>query len=229
MKIALCLFGIVGGIAGKSGQGGDVDFKLCYDHYKKYIIDPNDTDVFIHTWSVQHQDALQELYKPKKAKYEPQISFKEPNYRLKSRWYSHNQVLLLKHKYERKTNVEYDFVIVGRLDLMWFEKVNFKKLNPEKFYVSYTNDYPWIKGGQSSDIYTKIHNPGRILDLWFIASPELMERTKDIYGLIDRAKGRVDIHRFLWEYFMNRGNLEFKYYRGFEYELYRWKVMGCYR
>lgn len=66
MKVALCLFGIVGGKEGKDGKGGNVDYQIAFDHYKKHILDKNDVDVFIHTWSIELEEELKAIYKPKK-------------------------------------------------------------------------------------------------------------------------------------------------------------------
>ncbi len=47
-KVAFCLHGIVGGVGGKYGEGDSLEsLKLGYKHYKKYILDHNDCDVFL--------------------------------------------------------------------------------------------------------------------------------------------------------------------------------------
>ena len=77
MKVALCLFGLVGGSMGKDGEGDNVDYEIAYNHYKKHILDKNDVDVFIHTWSIDFKKELTEIYKPKKSIFEKQIDFRE--------------------------------------------------------------------------------------------------------------------------------------------------------
>jgi len=57
MKVALCLHGLVGSTKNVSYDRDESDFdgkKLCTGlasrDWKKYIIDENDVDVFIHSW-----------------------------------------------------------------------------------------------------------------------------------------------------------------------------------
>ena len=51
MKIALCLSGLTGGSGGKDGVGNSLDIDTPYQSVKKYLLDVNDIDVFIHSWS----------------------------------------------------------------------------------------------------------------------------------------------------------------------------------
>ena len=76
MKIALCLYGLVGGKTGKDGKGGCLDYKVAWNHYKEHIIDKNDVDVFIHTWSTDFERELTDLYRPTKSVFERQIDFR---------------------------------------------------------------------------------------------------------------------------------------------------------
>ncbi len=222
-RIALCLFGIVGGCDGKNGLGGDIDFEFCYKYYKENIIDCNDTDVFIHTWSIQHQEALQKLYKPKLAIYEPQKEFKS---NILSRWYSHNKSLQLRQLYEKDNKIKYDFVLVSRFDLIWFTKIDFNSLDRNYFYISNNNKFPNIKGHLKNEKYTKDNNTNQVSDLWFIGHPIDMDRTMDVYKKIEKRKSLVNIHKFLGEYFRDWVNKKYMFYRGFEFELYRWKILG---
>lgn len=76
MKIAICFYGLVGGASGNDGKGFPISPKIGYDYYKKHILDKNDNvDIFIHSWSLQHQEELVDLYKPVRAKFDKQISF----------------------------------------------------------------------------------------------------------------------------------------------------------
>ena len=81
MKIALCLFGNVGhkkamGIRKKEKdhdplaeafkpRSSWVNPQLAYNGLRKHIIDPFQTDVFIHSWSVDFEDELLDMYQPK--------------------------------------------------------------------------------------------------------------------------------------------------------------------
>ena len=111
MKSALCLFGIIGGTQGKNGQGALIDVEACYKSYLEHIIQVNNCDVFIHSWSVESKKQLLKLYKPKDSLIEPQMDFSErasewknPEgcFRNFSRWYSTKKVVELKAQYEEE-------------------------------------------------------------------------------------------------------------------------------
>ena len=75
MKVALCLSGIVGGCESRSGggsYGNTIHPKLGYSFWKKSLLDHYDVDVFIHSWSVEQQNLLNDLYRPQLCKYEKQ-------------------------------------------------------------------------------------------------------------------------------------------------------------
>jgi len=166
MKVALCLSGIVGGTNGKNGRGDDIDFALCSDCYKEYVIEPNNCDVFLHSWSVEHEERLIDLYKPKSWIFEPQIDFyagldeeivekaRQNKHRFQSKWYSVVQSLLLMKEYGK-----YDCVIISRFDLMFLETLDISKFNLNYIYT------PGYAGTRE--------NPGykyALGDLFFISS-----------------------------------------------------------
>ena len=55
MKIALCLQGLSSGL---NDKGDLVSFENSAETIKKNIIDPNNADVFIHSWSVEHEEGI---------------------------------------------------------------------------------------------------------------------------------------------------------------------------
>lgn len=153
MRVAFCLNGLASGFNAKYG-GQPVDFKIAFDHYKKHILDKNDCDVFIHTWSVESEKELKEIYKPKKSIFEKQIIFHKPNFLHKlvnnnpelknntySRWYSTKKTIELKKQYEEEHNFKYDCVFVTRFDLAFFSDVIFKDYNMDKFYAAHAGRY----------------------------------------------------------------------------------------
>lgn len=96
MKIALCLYGLVGSTVGKNGEGVNLDPKLAFDLYKKHIIDCNDeVDIFIHSWSVKEREKLIELYQPKNYIIESSKEFKTSE--------NHPEVISLKRNLIKKT------------------------------------------------------------------------------------------------------------------------------
>ena len=78
-RVALCLSGIVGGTKGPDGYGDLVDMKTIYNQYNKHILNKNNVDVFIHSWSVDAEDEITNLYKPKSKSFEKQIDFRDVN------------------------------------------------------------------------------------------------------------------------------------------------------
>lgn len=153
MKVAFCLYGLAGGINDKFG-GLPVDFNIGFEHYKKHILDKNDYDVFIHTWSVNFEKEIKEIYKPKKSIFEKQIIFHKPNliYKLLSaepkrlnniysRWYSTKKAIELKQEYEKENNFKYDCVFVTRFDVAFFTDVLFEKYDMTKFYAAIGSKY----------------------------------------------------------------------------------------
>ena len=116
MKIALCLQGLSSGL---NDKGDPVSFESSAETIKKNIIDPNNADVFIHSWG---EDALiseniKSIYSPKSYIFEKQISFTSSEnvpsslsdplkyHSTKSRWYSHGKSLSLKKQYEEKMDL----------------------------------------------------------------------------------------------------------------------------
>ena len=62
MKVALCLMGIVGAVEEKYGLGQSIDYRIGHHFIKKHILDKNDVDVFIHSWSTEFKDELVDIY-----------------------------------------------------------------------------------------------------------------------------------------------------------------------
>ena len=151
MKIALGLHGIVGGIGGKYGKGDSKKaLELGYDHYKKYILDHNDCDVFCHTASLERANEILDLYQPVRHKFIPQPRFLVPSRghtgydekRIQAhyhKWFSHKHVSQLRLLHERETGVKYDMMYIGRYDLAWNTIVDFSKFDPNKFWLGHWN------------------------------------------------------------------------------------------
>lgn len=77
MKIALCMYGLVGSVSDKNGDGKPLDPSIAYNLNYENLIKDNDVDIFIHSWSADHKEELLSLYKPKKSIIEPQREFPE--------------------------------------------------------------------------------------------------------------------------------------------------------
>lgn len=170
MKVALCLYGLA---TGKNDKGCLVDFDIAFQHYKKHILDKNNVDIFIHTWSVDAREILVKKYQPRKSLFEKQIMFDSSPTKLhstKSRWYSTKKAIELKREYEVEKKIVYDWVMVSRFDVVFFTDFKFEKFEQNQFYAS-----NWL-------------NPARdvgLLDFWFFSNSSHMDKFSTLYDHVD--------------------------------------------
>ena len=75
MKAAVCLYGLVGSQQHKGGKGETLDPEIAWGKYRQHIFRHQDCDVFIHTWSTEHEEALRNLYHPTRMLSESQRVF----------------------------------------------------------------------------------------------------------------------------------------------------------
>ena len=163
MKIALCLYGVVGNKTTKAGSNSDsVEIlKMGYDKYKKNLLSKYDTDVFLHTWSTDFEQEILNLYKPKNSIIEKQEifdipdhvkgdSFEQPKRRQNhySRWRSTQKVL----KLLSNSDEDYDFVLLSRFDLGLENPFLFENLSKEvlKIVGINGNDFSVIRGQEGT-------------------------------------------------------------------------------
>ena len=195
MKIALCLYGLIGSIKGKGYEksgGTDIVLKDCHNSFTKHIINKNDVDVFFHTWDTEFEDELVSKYKPKKYKVAPQKIFENtidgPEKYIRriqahySRWYSTKYVNELKTIYEKENNFKYDLVMVSRFDMIWHTDVLFNELDKNIFYIPNTTK-EGLKWGWPNP---SIGVPHEIADLWFISNSSNMDNFSKLYDLINQ-------------------------------------------
>ena len=191
MKLAICLFGNVGISTDasnrnstnllKESEQASTDPQICYEGIRKNFLEKYETDVFIHSWSVNYKSKLENLYKPKSFIFEKQIMFKTKledyginnkkqisewkvssdtqksyelllpsrgsvenvvkdlqklSFRAKSRWYSTKKFIELMSDYSQINHIQYDFVLLSRIDCLFQESINLSKLDKNKFYAS---------------------------------------------------------------------------------------------
>ena len=194
-KIALCLHGIHGGISkGKMYDSTNFDLGInnssikvletAHKYYSKNIESYNDIDIFFHSWDVDLEERLVELYKPKGYRVEQQKKFYIPSYvgdtgggyttqrgqAHYSRWYSFLKSNDLKKEYERKNNFKYDLVMQSRFDLCWLDKIVFEEeFNSDFFYTS----TPIVSGKKE------------LPDRWFVSDSNKMDKFSEMYYLIN--------------------------------------------
>ena len=76
MKVAVCLFGNIGGYGGsESWRQNPIPPSLCRDSVKDVLMDHYDTDVFLHSWSVDRREEILGAWKPEGAIIEKQKVF----------------------------------------------------------------------------------------------------------------------------------------------------------
>lgn len=191
MKIALCLYGTIGGTSGKAGEknGSQLDvFQHAFPHYKKFILDNNEVDVFIHSWDTEIKDTVVENYKPKLSVFQSQKTFDIPNtientQRVQnhfSRWYSCKKCLKLKKSYEVDNNIRYDFVMLTRQDIAWQREINFSEYDVNSFYVA--NWYQHHTGQPMG--YPNGEYNMSLQDMWFFSNSDNMDEISNLYDNI---------------------------------------------
>ncbi len=191
MRVALCLYGLVGSDRGKSYDkkgGTDEVLKECSNSFQKHIINKNNTDVFFHTWDYEFEKELVKNYTPKLYKTEPQKVFENtvsgPTKRVQahySKWYSTKAVNDLRQKYEADNNFKYDFVITSRFDMIWTVDVICANLNKDIFYIPGTTKgkVPWGWPNNKSGTDYEID------DLWCISNSKNMDDFSLLYNHIN--------------------------------------------
>jgi len=192
MKVALCLYGLTGGVDFGYGLGKSIDPRIGHYHHLKHIIEPNNADVFIHSWSTEFEDLLVNLYKPKKYIIEPQIIFDKDSINknsIPSRWWSTAMVMDLKSQFEKENNFEYDWVMLYRFDHVFLVDLNFNKFDNNKIYFrhsngmrapqEYSHGYP---GRETCLCHKKKGNYGiRLFDAFTFSNSKNMDKFSSVY------------------------------------------------
>jgi len=223
MKIALCFYGLAAGLGDKAQDkhmrkvgkhcpdGIPVNWKAGYPGIKKHILDVNDVDVFMHTWSTQAHKELEATYQPKRIVTEKQrwffpklkkidkstgtlVSRQQVAY---SRWYSQKRALQLKHEYEVANNFQYDFVMVIRYDIGWRSNLDFSQFDQSKFYVSnwcrYHRknskrelwfQYQFDECPQDEMVHDHYDATRKLPDLWFFSSSATMDKFGELFDML---------------------------------------------
>ena len=147
LKIAYCLVGLVG-YTERHGGGQPLDFHIAHKNNKRNIFGDNDVDVFVHSWSVDFEDEIVKLYKPKEHIFEEQIEFDDDARMnaVESRWYSTKKCVELMKNYESDNNIKYDFVMIYRFDSAFLTKLDFDELKK----YNKKNEQEFVYGTHSS-------------------------------------------------------------------------------
>jgi len=217
MRTAICFNGLVGTTDGKSSElKGDPHkcFEISSPLYKKHIIDVNNVDVFVHSWSTDLEKEIVDAYHPKKYLIEPQKVFNIPKY-IKGKnetrkqthyslWYTRQASVQLKNEYEQENNFKYDCVMLARFDLAWQSDLIFEDYDQQYFWVGkwpkkikkgrMLKDVDYWKlsnGGKNNDkLETKWwgypHNRERgILGMWFFSNGNNIDKFVTLFNCLD--------------------------------------------
>lgn len=255
MKIAICLFGDTG-TRESMGRTFDRDFdkikKLNFDaplsSLKKHIIEPNNCDVFIHSWAKDKEYEIKDLLKPVNSIFENYKTFVEPFHSRKnhiwSRFYSGYMANELKKEHEERNGFIYDIVMTSRMDLIWFNEFKFEEEVKTVLYASHWNGSerdnmlgpynkknhgigwgvidPWFySGSKNMDKFAKIHKQKYFVSIKsYFKFMKIRERIKKFDFRTNNYY--ISTHHFFHQHAKNHGlEIKFKYYRGIDYELYR--------
>ena len=249
MNIALCLFGHLGSFIGKDVNIDKISPSISFENYNKKILDKNHTDIFLHSWGIEHKENLLKLYEPKSYVIEQQIDFsdrtinsfknyenninktndgikldgqdninenKDLIFRSQSRWYSNSKVLKILKEYKEKKEVNYDWVIQIRLDLFFFKKINFKKLDQKYFYSPNRlheqniaiNDHYFISNYENAVKFSGIFEDSLNLSIRPTCAAKQYLDKKNIKHKTHFDVG-IDFHLIRWVY-KDKNKLKFK-------------------
>ena len=130
---------------------------VCH-HFKKYILEKYDCDVFIHTWkdkSESWHEKIREGYNPKvfirengdrllkqlntqlKPKSEKGKIYNDCFLKAFCHYYSRYQAVKLCDSYIKKYNMKYTYVLVNQLNILYFGEIEFERLNNKYIYSPY--------------------------------------------------------------------------------------------
>jgi hypothetical protein len=150
-KIAVVLYGIVGGMTWRNGIGEPSNIEDCYKTLKYNILRHYNCDIFIHSWSIEHRDRIINTFNPITSLIEPQEYFGYSDkidhsfdneegfkFRALSRWTSTKRAIELKTNYEIQRGFRYKWVIIPRIDLVYFTELDLTKFEEGVFYIMYS-------------------------------------------------------------------------------------------
>lgn len=196
-RLAIIFHGIIGGMAARNGIGQPSDIDICFKTIKHNILDIYpDHDIFMHSWSIDFKDKLVEMYNPKSYLFEKQENFgytgdmaslsNEGNgqaFRTISKYTSLERANKLRIDYEKINNIQYDWILVLRYDLIFFTKLNLEKYDNSIFYIC--NEPNWEND---------IHRLKMIHDIIFLAAPINMNKFCSLAEDFRNNKHKEQLH-----------------------------------
>jgi hypothetical protein len=183
-KMAVVFHGIIGGLDGRNGIGAPVNISDCAKTIKYNILSKNDNDVFIHSWSVDHETEIKELYNPIKSLFQPQEYFgfsgieasdapeDGQSFRAISRYISLHRAMELKRDYELEQGFIYKWVLALRFDLVFFTPLDVSSADPQFMFVC--SEPHWIASNLMHDIVFLSNSNN--MNVYSNFGPELLAR-----------------------------------------------------
>lgn len=192
-KMAVVFHGIIGGIADRNGVGEMIDVETCAKFFRHNVLFSYDCDIFLHSWSMEHEDLLISLYKPKKALFQPQEMFgylgskedlsdriRGQSFRTISRYTSFERAMELKKQHELESGFRYRWVLALRFDLVFFTKLNLELFESPYFYICFEPYWPNINVVDHLDDRIFLANSVKMDEYSMIAAEIRSGKYKDI-------------------------------------------------
>lgn len=193
---------------------------------KEWLIEPqvefNDNEKLLNNTSLYERISMKikkfsdlQEYKSLEAKKIQEIQ------RARSRWLSTKKVLELKQQNEKRIGRTYDFVMLLRLDVGFYTKLDFSKLDQKHLYVSNWNDYP--NKQNNFNVSKRNNNKGKgFLDFWFLGNSKILDHYATIYDNLN--KYHINPHRTAFQIAkLNRIPIKYILYRWMDFEMIRRK------
>jgi hypothetical protein len=207
MKVALCLHGNFDSQFDSTSNGMD-----GYEHIKKHILDKHDVEVFIHSWEVDKEDLIRDLYKPTIAKFEKQIDFTDivydrklnelkgvprPPQNVLSHFYSMSKAMSLPYGDRKLWDIQkYDCVIKARFDLGRINRDISGPGKPNPYPVQCINLLDKIEENKIYNADWQHFNMGPA-DMWFYGSHYIMSEFQYLYqDFVEEFHIGSDFHKW---------------------------------
>jgi hypothetical protein len=192
VKVALCLHGYFDSQKNKSSLGLD-----GYQHIKKHILDKSDVDIYIHSWDIENEQTIRNIYSEyiKDSIFQEQIDFQPlflknglqnfnshgtPFWNVFSQYYSVQKSFELMIKSE----IPYDCVIKGRFDLGRINR-NSSGMGGNNPYavqcINFNPNFDMEHFYMADWQYLDTEGPA---DMWFYSNLENMKKFNKVFDIL---------------------------------------------
>jgi len=250
MRIAICLFGLIGGKSDKNGKGESVDIAYARKGFSEAFERAYDVDYYIHTWSDSYHEELMAAYTPEKIVSEPVLDFDSEAWKMfvrdkigmrlylktitSGRDFLNVEAVAAYRAYSRWLSTKrafnlvpdelvsgYDFIVSARLDLEFFNPIMFpNNLKENELLVSHWNDARIF--GQREKVNQINHSEEKhgFMDLWFAGRPRAMRKFCLLHDLYYEYESSP--HKSSYQHCYKSGLIpRYFLYRGYDYEIVR--------